>query len=309
MAHDFFSGYIASFGHSAGSTLHMVQNRGAELSPQKALTEVIAAGDVDRKAVMLSHADPVARLMSADLASFISIVSPSVGLAIDASSTFRMQKRANAGTFDAGANHVLTSLTAGFLCIDSIQARQDDNDQAAFAELLCYPHSSDGITAPWTFSAGQTLGATPPAFGSQFYLGPAYLGAAELEGLVGSEVRFGLEYQLLRAAGNPYATLGSIIRRRPIFRFTFAKVSVAATTNLFLAALGDPIAAYFWKGVPGGTRIAKTGVSNDVHVKAAATAGAWGVDQLGFDRDENGNLVVEVRPTVAVTLVKNSHIP
>lgn len=306
MSQDFFSGYPCRLVH-AGGNLDLVQLRGVDKRPGRNLTEVIAGGDLDRKAVILSHSDPAIEITTADLAAFMATISASVGLKLTATSTFRLQMRDSGGAFDTGANHVNATLSTGFCALDKIQARQDDAQQAAFATLKVWPFSTTGAAAPLTLATGQAIAAPNPAYGSQFYLGPCFLGATELEGLLASEVDYGIQFRLMRASGDPHAAQGFIYRRRPIIRLTFGKISNISSSALFNAAIdGDDLKIYYWKGVHGGDRVA---VGSGAHVKIIVDTAAWGADNLSWSDDDDGNLVLSVEPTSALSHASNSTIP
>lgn len=309
MSQEVYTGYPATFayGEAGGSTLSLPQLRGVDKSTGKALMEVIAAGSLDRAAVILSHADPRVGITSADLAAIVGGISPSVGLKITGTALFQLQQAENAGTFTgADANILVTNSVGGFLSIGSISARQDDNNTGASAELLYYPHSSDGLTAPLALATGQDLTGAP-AFGSQFFLGPAYYDSSELEGLLASEVQFGIEYAVIRGSGDVFARKGRIKRRRPIIRLTFDKLSNVVTSGLFSGSLaGDTLAVYYRKGVHGGSRVADATAQ---HVKISCTAGEWGTDNISWSDDEDGNAVLTVLPTGTLAGSAASAIP
>lgn len=231
MAQDVFSGYPCRLVHGGGH-LDLVQLRGVDKRPGRQLSEVIAGGDLDRKAVVLSHADPQILITTADLTTVLGTLAAATGLKITNTSTFRLQKRDSGGAFDTGNNHVSVTIPAGFCAISSISARQDDL-MGAVCELGVWPHSSDGLADPISVATGQAIAAPAPAFSSQFYLGPVYLGATELEGVIGSEVNYGIQYQLVRASGDPFARKGLLCAADPWCgsRLTRSPTSPAPTSS------------------------------------------------------------------------------
>lgn len=305
MAQETYSGYSASFVYTGPTTLSLPQLSGVELSTGKSLAEVVAGGDVDRKAVILSHADPRATLRSADLTAILAVVSPSIGLAVTGAATMQLQLRASGGTFSGGSGYVAATGSGGFLCMTGISARQDDPN-GAVCELMYWPNSTDGLAVPLAISALQAAVSPVPAFGSQFFLGKAYLGASELEGLLSADVQFGIDYRYIRSSGDVFARRGAIFRRRPIIRLTFDKVTNVASSAVFSAAIGSTIAVYFWKGAAGGTRVA---LATTEHAKISITAGEWGTDSISWSEDESGNIVLTIMPTTAISSSVTSAIP
>lgn len=306
MSQDRYSGYSSSHVH-AGGTLALTQLRRCAINNGKEVIEVPAMGDIDRKAVCMSHANPEVMLKSADLATVFGTVSPTVGLKCNGTSVFRYQLRADGGVFDSGNTHLLVSSTSGFLCVESVQAQRDDANDGAFAELKFYPQWGGLLnTAPLIVTTPSAIGGTAPAFGSQFFMGPVYLGSTELENLISCKVEFGLAYTRKTGSGDPWARRGSIYKRRPVFTFVFEKLPNVNSAAMFTASVGETLAAYFWKGAMGSARVA---VDGGVHCKVSATAGEWGAEDITVEDEDDATTTIRVSPTNTVAVAVNSNIP
>lgn len=306
MAQDRYSGFPASFVH-AGGTLNLTQLIGGSVRTGKQRSEIIAGGDVDRKAVGLSHADPQQPLTTQDLSTLLGTVSLTTGLSCTSGSTFRLQKRLNGGTFATGGSHMTVTSGKGFLAIESIQAQQDDV-QGAVAELLYYP-LWEGVlgTPPLVPTTGVNFAAAPaPAYVSHYYLGPVYVGSTQLEGVRGVTINSGLGYVYKRADGDPWARLGSIYTRRPTISINFEKISNITSAALFSAAIADDVHCYFALGVHGGTR---TSFASAVHLKVSATVGEWGTEDIQWREEEDASTTIMITPTDALSVSTASTIP
>lgn len=257
MAQSRYSGYTPTFVHGGG-TLSLTQQRGVTINNGKQLLEVQTSGDLDRKAVCLSHADPEVMIRSGDLATILGTVSPTTGLKLTGVSTFRYQLRDAGGTFVGSTTDRLITNTPdtskSFLAMESISANQDDQNDGAVCELKMYPcWGGDLSVPPLVPSTDSAIGGSAPAFTSQFFLGPVYLGSTQLEGLRSSRVEFGIGFVRKRADGDPWARAGSIYTRRPVITLNFEKLPVLINSAMFSAALAETLAVYYWKGVHGGT--------------------------------------------------------
>lgn len=302
-----YSGYTASVVYAGPTTLNLKQITGHEISMQRSLTEVLAAGLVERSSVIESHSDPMVRITSADLTTIIGAISPSIGLSCTGGATFRGQTRLQGGVFDTAATHVTYTSQLGWIGINSISASQDDL-KGAVCELSYYP-LWDGTNNPLVYTGTvAAFAGIDPAFNSQFYLGPVYLGSTQLEGVRSVSINFGMEFRPKRADGDPYARIGAIYIRRPEISINFEKLANNATVGLFSSNYtGNDIKCYFWKGSSGGVR---TAVANASHCKVTAAEGTWGSESVAFSEEEDQSLTVKVTTfNTAVTAVVNSAIP
>lgn len=302
-----YSGYTDSFVYAGPTTLNLKQISGHTITAGRQLTEVLAAGSVDRVAIIESHADPSVRLTSADLTAIFGVISPTVGLSCTGGATFRLQSRLDGGVYDTASTHVTITSGNGFLCPDSISASQDDV-KGAQCELMYSPLWGGSLSTPPLVYTGSVaaFSSIDPAFNSQFYLGPVVLNSTQLEGLRSSTVRFGIEYRPKRADGDPYARIGAIYVRRPEIILNFEKASNLATTGIFSNALSASLKVYFWKGSAGGVR---TATATTAHCLVTAAAGSWGMDDLSFQEEEDQSLTVRVVPTTALTISVASALP
>lgn len=302
MAAKRYSIYSASITDGA-SPVHFTQLRSKSVVSGSRKALVTPGGAVDRGAVILSHADPMVRLETGDLATALAGVSATTGYNATSGATFRAQARAAGGVFAGSGSHVTIASGKGFAALESLSVRQDD-EQGASLGIAYYPLSSDGQTAPLTVATGQSLSQSP-AFVSRFFLGPVYHNSTKLDGVLSAEVEFGVVYSPVRHDGDVYAREGAIIARNPVFRLALAELDDAA--NLFNAALSGTLAIYLLKGAPGGARVA---AATEQHVLVSCATGAWSTtDKSVAGVEADWAATIEVIPTGVVTVSAAAALP
>lgn len=301
-----YSNYPAQFVHGAG-TLTLAQLSSVGVEPGVVLSEPMAAGSVDRGAVIASHVEPRVRLSTADLATLLGTVGIADGLYCSSGCKIQFQQRATnaAGIFLGGLNHVRIDATLGTLWIESLRSSQDDRE-GAVADCL-FAALFDGTNEPLVQSNNVALSGTP-AFTSQFHHGPAYLAAAQLAGLRSVQYQTGLAFSAVRADGDYAPKLGAFVERKPILSLTFDKLSAVTSgpNSLVNAALAATLAVYFRKGVHGGKRVSD---ASPVHIKLSFAAGGWrgaGFQVTGVD---DATVTISAEPTTAPSISAASTIP
>lgn len=311
MAQNRFSTYPCRVVHGGG-TLNLTQLVGQSAEAERALSEVIPAGAVDRGAVIVSHQTPMIRITVDDLNTLLGTVSLFTGLKITGNSYFWAQKRDIGGLFAAGGAHFETVVATGFMCVDEITASQDD-EKGAVASCLVFPYSSDGITHPFATSVGASLAAAPvPTFVSQYYLGRVYYGTDELEGVQSVRIKSGIGgFSLKRASGDVVPRKGSILTRVPEVEITFDDLDRFVTfgpNSWNGATIGADLKIYLLRGSPGGTRLALGGAGNN-HIKITYSAGYRAFLRHGGQGNADHDCVMQVLPTTLPTISLASDVP
>lgn len=298
-----YSIYSSSF-TDGSSPFALKQLRGRAITPTPTRAEVVPGGAVDRASSLLSHADPVVRLDTPDLATALASVSPTAGYFASSGATFRAQKRAAGGVFAGTGNHVTISSSKGMVIPDRLTCSQDD-PQGAQLSLIYYPLSSDGATAPLTVATSQSLADTV-AFVSQYFLGPVYAGSSQMGGLNSIDIAFGLTYSAKRHDGDVYAQEGSIVARMPVIRLTFDTLDHASGVGVFHAGFTDDVTIFLRKGASNGVRVSD---ATEGHVSITVSAGSWHVsDVTGSDGDADEALTVEIIPTGTIAVATDAAI-
>lgn len=298
-----FSIYSASFTDGA-SPLAIKQVRGRTVTPSPTRSEVVPGGAVDRAASILSHAEPVIRIDSPDLATLLAAVSPTVGYFASSGATFRAQKRAAGGLFAGSSSHFTLSSSKGMLLPDRLSCSQDDA-QGSQLSLMYYPLSSDGLTAPLSVSTSASL-SDSPAFVSQYFLGPVYAGSSQLAGLTSIDVAFGLTFSAKRHDGDVFAKEGSIVSRLPVITLRFDSIEHASAVGMFHGGFTDDVVIFLRKGSSNGVRVSD---ASEAHVAITIGAGTWHASDLtGSDGDADESLSIEIIPTGTIAVATDAAI-
>jgi len=280
----------------------LLQVDGINVEPGKAFDEITPGGAVDRAGVILSGAAPVVRIMSQDLKTIFTSISPSVGLNCTGSSTFQYQQRASGAVFSGGSTFVKAVATAGFVFPDSVSADGNSPARCSLTFLAMY----DGTNAPLVYSASNAVVGSAPAFTSQYYLGPLYVNTVLIDGLISASVNFGLSVMPIKPDGMPYPSFPAVVARKPVFTFTFLKLGHISATigSLQNALLAGNLIQHFRRGVSGGVRENDADTS-DSHIRFTAASGAWAPDAVQVTGEGDATVTVTVRPTAVVAVGQN----
>lgn len=301
-----FSIYPASLVH-AGGTLNLAQLQAFRVGPAPAIKRVYVGGAVDPKANILTRGDPRVELGTRDLTTLLTTLNPLTGLAsFGAGATFRLQERDDGeSVFLSGLTHETFVVNKYHLVLNSISAQQDDQD-GLLANLTCHA-LYDGTNNPIIHNTGVDFAAAPaPAFASEFWMGPVYHNAVQVEGITGWSVEFGVQFTPFRTSGAVWPTQGYIARRQPVLRATSLKVDVVANLVKELRALAGTFAVYGWKGADASHRVA---VGSGVHLKISCAAGAWGDDEIAATENDDGTFSAVIMPTGTLAMSIASTIP
>lgn len=262
--------------------------------------ELVPGGALDRGLVATLFAEPSARITTPDLITPFTIASfATLGLPTIATSLFQFQHRQDGGTFKTGANHVNYASAKGFLLPRRLRC---SNTGAAELELMYYALSLTDNAKPLIPStAGQSLVSTP-LFVSAYGLGPLYVSGAEVVGIVGVEIDFGLEYRVERF-DRTYPIQGAIVRRAATtISWQLKNMAYAAALgSLFGNAAPGTVAQYFRRMVTGSDRYPDLDAP-DRHVKVSATAGDFTFEETAVSGSDDTVVQTMFRPTSTITV-------
>jgi hypothetical protein len=299
--------FPCSFVSGSSVTTNLAQMQDFSVNPNASKDRFYAAGAIDPKAHILTSADPQISFSTQDLATYFSIVSPTVGVALTgAGATFRLQERATLdGVFETGATHETFTATKGLICPTRISASQDDQTGAVIQSTLYCLY--DGSTNPIVHNTGVDFTSAPtPAFTSEFFLGPIYHNGSEITGVTQVSVDFGIQFVPKRTSGQVFATLGAITRRSPTFTFTTLKADATAALDIFNRALTGTLAIYLAKGADAGSRVS---YATGAHCKISAATGVWSDDSISVSSNDDGTVSISIMPTGTIAVSVASTIP
>lgn len=294
-------------------------------SPSNVVGEPIPGGGVDRSAVITSHADPVSRFMTTDLQvllagtpamslltgyAFDTATTPPGSSGVTAATLLQCQARLDGAVFDSASNHFTITSSKGYAQIEDITLTQDD-PSGGKANITCWHLSADGIATPDTAAANASLVSTP-LWTSTFFLGPVTLGNPAsspvwFKSVQSVSIRTGLTYVTKRGEGQPYASIGSIIRRTPEIRVRihdaeewYTKMSPALHGLALTGALR--VNCYLQKGIHGSTR---TPYATAEHMNIYAATGALDPQDFSVAGEDDLGIELLIRPTGTLALANN----
>ena len=292
--------YCASFTH-AGGTLDLQQLDSQDLSSGSSYKSIRPGGALSPAAHILSTANPRARFSTTDILTVLTAMGGNFHLACSGGHVMRYQKRLAGGAFATGGSHFIQSTAKGFLHVVSIDV-DIDSDDGARMELEYVPLSVAGEN-PITDTPSQSLASAPvPAFMSQYFMGGVYLGTDQLLGLRRMSWRPGIRFTDRRSDGGVFSRYdsSSITAYTLMINLQFLNVEIPTTIGTtFLNALGAAIKGYLQRGTTATDgRIAAATTS---HIKIAAAAGSWGVDNYSVSGEDDAMSSVGVMPTGTLT--------
>jgi len=303
-----FSIYPASFIH-AGGTLNLPQMRSQSLRRNGSFNAIRPGGSLDNSAYILSTANPTCGMSTRDLATVLSSVSITNGLYCNGGHVMRWQRRLSGGAFDPTLSHTTQTTPRGFLNIAQLEVDIDSTTGAECA--LEYTPLSLAGENPVSTASGVALGGVAPAFNSAYYMGGAWLGAAQLTGLIRARVVPGITYSARRSDGGvfPRADCSSIVARDPSIQLDFLNVAMISTTlgNFFASAMPDSLSVYFRAGAISNDGRVPTSVAS--HTRITASAGTWGPDDVSVSDESDGVVTVSIMPSQPLAINLTSLIP
>lgn len=304
-------GLYSAFFDNGGAGLPLPQVRSIGTRTNKSMVTIHPSGAIDPAAHIMSMARPNLSLATRDLATVFGTVSISAGYYCSDGARFMYRRRAVGGAFSASSEHVGQFVEAGFLHCTEISADAESQD-AANCALEFIALSNDGGN-PFTFTDDQAIHADlpAPAYGSSFFMGPAYYNSSLLPGLIRARVRPGISFQSRLCDGGsfPRAAASSINSRNPQIELEFLKVDMADSIigDLLVAAFSSTLAVYFQKGATNNE--GRVAAATSQHVKVSAAAGSWGADDVSVAGEDDATLTILIQPTGTLSLTTASAIP
>lgn len=275
---------------SAGCTLRQLDSVSYASNQQKA--EIIPGGTVDRMHIAVGFAAPVFTLTTRDLLQAFTNLSPASGLRTT-SAIIYAQKRADAGTFVAGAFHRSYTCALVDIIPISISASQTDTDGAV---LTCEVHVLfDGTNEPVVLAQNVDLTAvTTPLFNSRYFMGEVWYGPSagrvQLPNVERVEINFGLGYDKKGFNGSAYPTEGSVIRREPTISITTSAADAELVKNIFSRGCEDDggtgLRVYFQRGAGCDDRVPKATAD---HMRFTFPYYEWGTEAISFQGNDDGS--------------------
>lgn len=275
---------------STATPIQINQCKDFDISPSLAKFFEYGSGSVDPTFAGIDSELPILRVSSTAVQKILDGISTTAGLAIGGTVTvkFYFQQADAGGTRKSGSTGFCLTGSLGIAVIDGISAQGGQTFQPAVADVLFYLASTDGETAPLTYTGSVAL-PTLAATDQLFTVGPATLNGTEIGAIESFRFSPNLQVNRNRGDGQPYPTFVFIMRRgneqegpgiqvttKHIDALTATTTSItSATTSIFLRAMKA-----------GGTRELVTALT---HIKFVPAGGLAIVQNIsGSDGGEAG---------------------
>lgn len=293
-------------GTGAGSgTLDLTQMSGFSVVPNATHTGVRVGGSLDRLGQVMSKARPNVDLRTKDLATALAQITPTVGLLVEDTATFRLLERSEGGGFKTGTENVTITGHKGLIVPTELTVEQEA-DEGADLSLRYFP-VAEGATAPLTFADGVDLDASPAAaFTAMYFLGGVYQNGTEICGVQRASIDFGLDAKGIVKCVGAYPQGVLIQDRNPSIRIQMTKVDWLASKSLFIESVNTTFRVYFQKATTGTDRVA---VATAGHVYVGCTAGSIEFPNVGGDAPDDATVELVVHPTGTLVVNTASAIP
>lgn len=272
-------------------TWNLAQVSNVSYSDGATIDPIIPAGLHRPDAFIVQSQSPTLSIETTDLTSVLTnITNIQTGYACTSGCEATWQQRSSGGLFESGSAHLNLSSALGHIIVDSISASGVGPATAS----LTYHELYDGSTSLSVPTAASALGATTPAFVSQFYRGAVTVNGTAIDNVTDVEVNFGLSVTKEIYGGDFAPRTIAIVTAVPVIRVTCADIAEFASkvTNSYGATFATLI-VYFRKGSSGGLR---GGAGTALSV--TATAGHMQATDIRGAGAGNSGVTIEFKPTV-----------
>ena len=206
------------------------------------------------------------------------------GLFCSSGAVFQYQQQTGEGGFDGDDVHVTMTSAKAFAFIESISAKQDDQNPAMAKLKLLLLRS--GSTYPQILAVDQAL-AGALALTNMYSLGPVYVDGSEIAGLQGIEYVTGFEVEPKRAGGATVAEQVHCKAKKHELRLQFQNVGDFAAQGFGMSELAGTMSLYLRHISAGGGRTANTGSGNNKHIKISWSGGVSMLQEIKANGDDS----------------------
>jgi hypothetical protein len=262
-----------------------------DVRPSSNVQKIVATpgGSVDPSLIAEVMREPAVDVSALNIRNVLAGVSITDGLKIATLAKMQYQLRDDGGTFQGAGTHVTLTTAKGFLAVDSINAKQDDQDGAKIA--MKFWALATGSNPPLIVNIGQNIAGTP-LVDALFKLGPVTFEGAALGGVQSVMIKPGIEYKPFRAGGQVYATEGFIRKRRPTIEIETTNVAILNSIGMGLVAISS------------GTTIGLLSMGHDladaVHVLIGMSAGTYEITDAGVSGEGDAMAKITITGAGAV---------
>lgn len=284
-----YTNYPVQF--QGAGTWNLAQLSNCSYSDGASIDAVVPAGLHRADAYIVQSQAPTLSIETTDLTSVLTnLTNVQTGYPCSSGGEFFWQQRSSGGLFESGSAHLSLSSALGHLVPDSISV--SGVGPASFN--LTYHDLYDGSTAMSVPAAAAALGATTPAFVSQFYRGAVTVNGTAIDNVTDVEVGFGLSVTKEVYGGDFAPRTLAIVAVVPVIRVTCADLAEfpSKVTNSYGATFTNLI-VYFRKGASGGLR-----GGSGTALSVTATSGHMQATDIRGAGSGNSGVTIEFKPTV-----------
>lgn len=263
------------------------------VTPSAGVKKIIAraGGSVDPNLIAEAVRESMVDLTALDLGAILTAVSGVNGLPVSSAAKIQYQQRSDGGTFTGTGTHITLSTAKGFLWVESISAKQDD-DQGAQIGLKFAPLVT-GSNPPLIVNASQNLTGTP-GVAALYRLGPVTFETSVLGGIQSATCNFGMDYKPFRAGGQVGAGVGFIRARNPTFEFETTNVAILSQIGMGIIGITD--------GCSLGFQLIGTALTDAAHVLLTIATGSYEVTDAGVSGEGDAMAKVTVTATGTIAI-------
>lgn len=236
----------------AGTPFNLLQIGTGNWSGGQSEDVIQPAGLHRRDAVIVNSHAPMIQFDTTDITTVLSnITNIQRGLACPTGVDLYYQQRSSGAIFESGSAHLHVNATLGHILLDSISVSGVGPAQAnlTFHELW------DGTNAMSAPAAAQALGASAPAFTSQFYRGTATVGGTAIDNISDVSIDFGIQVDKTIYGGAIGPTQLTVVSANPVI--TITTDDLAEFPSKVVNSYGQTystLIVYLKKGASGGLR-------------------------------------------------------
>lgn len=284
---------------SSAFNLHQLNSR--SMDPGIAMAINHASGQVSPSFAGVMKLDPMISGVTTELARFLTNVSALTGLYISGAAAYLtldcyFAKMALGGVRDTGSTHVkVGGITKALIIPKQISATIDQEATVTFDIVL---FSSDGTTAPWTYTGSSAL-PTAAYADEKFTVGTANINGTSVSNLIGITYDTGLSHISYRCDGFQYPTFVAIKTVNPTITLKTSDIVNLSTYGISGTAQSSTASnVYFKKMKNMGVRTADA-TAEHIKISTTASYGYITVEALSASNNDVAETGLKITPLVS----------
>lgn len=278
------------------SPVYLVQCTQRSIDPGTGLVMNRAAGQPEISWVSVMDLRPQIGFSTTEIGRMLGVIDYQAGLAIGSglaktSADFYFNMAQDLGLYKTSTNHTKVATTRGLFIPGELSASQGGE---ATMSATYYSTTSDGTSNPWTITTNSAVSAATMTVDQKYTLGKATINGTQVNGLIGSSVSFGCEYEILASDGAPYATYCRIKTNNPVIKLQTNDPNNLSLFGVEGTAIISSSDVYYTALASNGTRVANGTTS---HIKIQTSTGLATVGAVSGSNGEAHGCEITITPT------------